>query len=167
MRVYVKSLVVLLVPLILSLHPSSGLAESLNIQLDGIKPNQKSINLKEYVGKMPMIVVFFYPQCPPCEREVKIVNKLYEKYSKKALIVGVSLSRDKYDIEDFINDNGVKYPIYRIHKKSQLRYIGGILATPTTLLINKKGKIVKKIIGERNFRKFCKDIEKCFKKEGG
>ncbi len=140
---------------------------NLNVQLDGIHANQKSVNLKDYAGKLPMIVVFFYPQCPPCEREVKIINKLYEKYSKRAFIVGVSLSRDRYDIEDFINDNNVKYPVYMIHKKSQLRNIGGILATPTTLLIDKNGRIVKKIVGERKFRKFCKDIEKCFEKKGG
>ncbi len=135
-----------------------------SLVFDGVYKNQKPIHLSEYVGKQPIILVFFYPQCPPCEREVKIINKLYEKYHSKALIIGVSLSRDKYDIQDFIDDNNVKYPIYMIKSKNQLKAVGGILATPTTLLVDAKGRVRKKIIGERKFKHYCKDIQRCFNK---
>ena len=138
----------------------SAYAGCINMDLGNVVSGQKSANLSEFIGKKPVLLVFFYPQCPPCEKESKTVNKIYEKYSGKLLVIGISLSKDRYDIEDFIDNFKIKYPVYRIVKKGQLRNVGGILATPTSMIIDKNGKIVKKVLGAHSVEKMSKIIEK-------
>ncbi len=141
-------------------------AKEINIQLDSpYFGNSTTTNVSHYLGKKPVLLVFFYPDCPPCEHEAKIVNKLYKKYKCDVNIVGVSLSRDRYDIGDFIRDLKIKYPVWRIHSRSQLKYVGGILATPTVVILDKKGNIAAKCIGKRNYEFFKKQFDKLLKGE--
>ncbi len=142
---------------------SSAFAFNFNVELNGVYSNQKNTNLRNFVGKKPLLVVFFYPQCPPCEKEAKNVNRIYEEYKKSILVIGVSLSKDRYDIEDFVDDLNIKYPVYRVAKKGQLRNVGGILATPTSILINKDGKIICKVLGAVDFKVMESKIKKCIK----
>ncbi len=138
-------------------------AGSFDIKLNGVYSKQKSTNLTNFIGKKPVLVVFFYPQCPPCEKESSVINKIYKKYKGSIFVLGISLSKDRYDIEDFIDDLGIKYPIYRIANKNQLRNIGGILATPTSVLISKEGKIVCKVPGVIDYKVMSEKISRCIK----
>lgn len=158
-----KKVLSLLVVLIFIVGVFNVRAGSFNIKLNGVYSNQKSTNLANFVGKKPILVVFFYPQCPPCEKEASVINKVYKKYKDSIFVIGVSLSKDRYDIEDFIDDLGIKYPIYRIANKNQLRNIGGILATPTSILISKKGKIICKVPGVIDFKVMSEKIGGCIK----
>ncbi len=142
---------------------SYAASNSFDVKLNGVYSKQKSTNLKNFIGKKPVLVVFFYPQCPPCEKEAEVVNKIYKKYKNSIFVLGVSLSKDRYDVEDFIDDEGIKYPIYRIANKNQLRNVGGILATPTSILINKEGKVVCKVLGAVDFKAISDKISKCIK----
>ncbi len=158
-----KKIIFLLVVVLFAFSMSDAEAKNFDIKLNGVYSNQKSTNLLNFVGKRPILAVFFYPLCPPCKKSSKVINKIYEKYKDLIFVVGVSLSKDRYDIEDFIDDLHIKYPIYRIANKNQLRNIGGILATPTSILINKEGSIVLKIPGAVNFNFLLSKINKCIK----
>ncbi|WP_035587220.1 TlpA family protein disulfide reductase [Hippea jasoniae] len=132
----------------------SALAEaySIDIRLDSVYfDNSTTTNLSNYIGKKPTLVMFFYPDCDPCQKEAYVIDRVYSYFRDKVQIVGISLSRDRYDIGDFIKEHHVKYPVWRIHSRSDLKSIGGILATPTVVIINKQGKIVAKFIGKRSF----------------
>ncbi len=141
-------------------------ARNINIQLDSpFFDNSTTINIKELLGKKPILIIFFYPDCPPCEKESETVNKLYARYKEKVYIIGVSLSRDRYDIRDFIKKLKIKYPVWRVHSKSQLKSVGGILATPTVVILNKNGKIVAKYIGNRKYSFLKKRLDSLLKGE--
>ncbi len=141
-------------------------AGNINIQLDSpFFGNSTTINVKSLLGKKPVVLIFFYPDCPPCEKESKIINKLYNIYKEKINIVGISLSRDRYDIGDFIKDLKIKYPVWRIHSKSQLKSVGGILATPTVIILDKNGKIVAKYIGNRDYNFLKRKLDNLLKGE--
>ncbi len=141
-------------------------AKNINIRLDSpYFGNSTTTNVNNFIGKKPLLIVFFYPDCPPCEKESKIINKLYDKYKNKVNIIGISLSRDRYDIRDFIRDLKIKYPIWRIHSKSQLKAIGGILATPTIVVIDTKGNIIARCIGKRSYGFFEKKLNNLIKGE--
>ncbi len=141
-------------------------AGNINIRLDSpFFGNSTTTNVKNLLGKKPVVLIFFYPDCPPCEKESKIINRLYSIYKGKINIVGISLSRDRYDIHDFIEDLKIKYPIWRIHSKSQLKSVGGILATPTVVILDKSGKIVAKYIGNRDYYFLKKKLDNLIKGE--
>jgi len=141
-------------------------AGGVNIQLDSpFFDNSTTTNVKNLLGEKPVVIIFFYPDCPPCEKESRVLNRLYDIYKDKINIVGISLSRDRYDIGDFIKDLKIKYPIWRIHSKSQLKSVGGILATPTVIILDKNGKIVAKYIGNRDYSFLKKQIDNLLKGE--
>ncbi len=141
-------------------------AKEINIQLDSpYFGNSTTTNVSHYLGKKPVLLVFFYPDCPPCEHEAEVINKLYNEYGNKISIVGISLSRDRYDIGDFVKDLKIKYPVWRIHSKSQLKYVGGILATPTVVILDKNGNIAAKCLGKRSYEFFKKQFDNLLKGE--
>lgn len=141
-------------------------ANEINIQLDSpYFGNSTTTNVSNFLGHKPVLLIFFYPDCPPCEKEAKIINKLYEEYKCKVNFIGVSLSRDRYDIGDFIKDLKIKYPVWRIHSKSQLKYVGGILATPTVVILDKNGNIAAKCVGKRSYEFFEKQFDSLLKGE--
>ena len=141
-------------------------AKDINIQLDSpYFGNSTTTNVSNFLGKKPVLLIFFYPDCPPCEKEASIINKLYSEYKCKVNIVGISLSRDRYDIGDFIRDLKIEYPIWRIHSKDQLKYVGGILATPTIVILDKNGDIVAKCVGNRSYNFLKKQFDNLLKGE--
>ena len=141
-------------------------AKNINIQLDSpFFGNSTTTNVNNFLGKKPLLLIFFYPDCPPCEKESEVLNKLYDEYRGKVNIIGISLSRDRYDIRDFIKNLKIKYPIWRIHSKNQLKAIGGILATPTIVILNGKGNIIAKCVGRRDYKFIKKHLDTLIKGE--
>ena len=141
-------------------------AKEINIRLDSpYFDNSTTTNVSDFLGKKPVLLIFFYPDCPPCEEEAKTINKLYEKYYCRVNFIGISLSRDRYDIGDFIRNLKIKYPVWRVHSKDDLKYVGGILATPTVVLLDKDGNIVVKCMGKRSYEFFKKQFDNVLKGE--
>ena len=100
-----------------------------------------------------MIIDFWATWCPPCRAEIPGFVKLYEQYKDKGLlIVGISLDQGgdaKQKVKDFIKNFNISYPIM-MGNSEVVKKFGGIRAIPTTFIVNKKGEIVKKIIGYRD-----------------
>ncbi len=142
----------------------NSFACDIDMQLKYPFSNKNSLNLNKFIGKKPVLVVFFYPECTPCEKSSKTINALYRRYKNNINIIGISLSKDRYDLEDFVSDLHVRYPVYRIEDKDQLKCVGGIFATPTTIIIDKNGKVAEKMVGPRNYSFMMKKIEQYIKK---
>ena len=105
----------------------------------------KKISLSDYKGKV-IIINFWSTWCPPCRKEIPDFIKLYNKYKDKGFIIlGIS-SEDKARLKDFVQSNGINYPIL-IGDNSVAEAYGGIQYIPTTFIIDRKGKISKKFIG--------------------
>ncbi|WP_025209171.1 TlpA family protein disulfide reductase [Hippea sp. KM1] len=154
--------------LVVVLFTSISWARNISIGLDSpFFDNSTHTNTIYYVGKKPLMLIFFYPECTPCEKSVPILNDLYKTYKDKIYIIGISLSRDRYEIGDFIRDNHPLYPIYRISDKDDLRNVGGILATPTVVIIDKNGKIVSKLMGKHGCSLLKKEINKIIRRGDG
>ncbi|AEA34585.1 TlpA family protein disulfide reductase [Hippea maritima] len=144
----------------------AGISQAKTVQMGLDSPyfgNSKHIDVADFVGKKPLVLIFFYPECTPCEKSVPVLNNLYKTYKDKIYIIGISLSRDRYEIGDFIKENHPLYPIYRISDKGDLRNVGGILATPTVVVIDKNGKVAKKLIGKHGCSYLKKTIDKIIK----
>ena len=114
---------------------------------------------KQTLGKV-VIVDFWASWCPPCVKEVPILQSHYLKYKKRGLLV-VGISMDEggaSDIVPFINKYRVTYPVVLGNGKVTADY-GGIRGFPTTFIINKKGMIVHKLSGFISAAAFTKEIE--------
>jgi len=110
-----------------------------------------TVSDKDYAGKV-LVVNFWYAGCPPCRVEAPDLEALSKKYAAQGVgFLGVNLYDTASTAESFEKDKGVTYP-------SVLdRDTGSVLlafsktvppkATPTTLVIDKQGRVSARILG--------------------
>lgn len=103
---------------------------------------------KEYAGKT-MIVNFFASWCPPCRGETPDFVKAYEKHKdNNFVIIGISTDRKKLDIDKFIKEFSVTYPVY--HADNALGAEMGIQTIPTSIIYKPDGKLFDIVVGPLN-----------------
>src|SRR5580704_4260037 len=121
-------------------------AEDFSIELSG-KPG----HLSDLKGKV-VVLNFWATWCPPCVEETPALNRL-QKYiaSRNGVVLGVAADEDRAIYEKFLRDNGVIFPTYRdpATKDNQSPIAGsyGTSMYPETYIIDRQGKIARKIIG--------------------
>ncbi len=108
---------------------------------------------KEYKNKV-IVINFWATWCPPCRHEIPDLINLYEKYKDKILLVGVSLDREKIALIKFMEKYKFNYPIIHDSNFRLQELYGGVYSIPTTIVINREGKIVERVIGARSFEFF-------------
>lgn len=121
------------------------------VDFEGKLTDGSPVSSKDYAGDV-LVVNFWYAGCPPCRVEAPDLEALYQKYKAEGVgFLGVNLYDSASTAESFEKDKGVTYP-------SVLdRDTGSVLlafsktvppkATPTTLVIDKKGRVSARILG--------------------
>jgi cytochrome c biogenesis protein CcmG, thiol:disulfide interchange protein DsbE len=120
-------------------------AEDFALQVDG-KPG----HLSDYRGKV-VVLNFWASWCQPCQEETPGLIKLQEHIaSRNGVVLGVSVDEDPAAYERFLKQYGVNYPTsLDTSKKSAQNY--GTVMYPETYVIDRKGKIARKIIGPQDW----------------
>lgn len=96
-----------------------------------------------YKGKV-LLIDFWATWCGPCIAEMPNVKSVYSKYHGKGFeIVGISLDQSRDKLDKYITSQGIEWPQYFDGKwwnnDVAVRY--GVKSIPTTILVDKKGKI--------------------------
>src|SRR5271168_2270538 len=108
----------------------------------------RAVSSADFRGKV-LLVDFWATWCEPCKKEMPAYQKLAEKYGPKGLAVIGFKMNDMPDTENpnrFARRMGVRYPLAETTEEL-VRQFGGIEGLPTTLLYDRQGKLVKKVIG--------------------
>ena len=107
----------------------------------------KAVSSKEFAGKV-VILDFWATWCPPCREEIPHFVQLQSKYRDQGLvIVGLALDAGgAKDVAPFAEEHNVNYPIL-IGNDDVAKSYGGVNAIPTTFVIDRQGKIVKRFVG--------------------
>ena len=128
----------------------------------------KDGTLNQYKGKV-VLVNFWATWCDPCYVEIPWLIEMQQKYASKGFtVLGISMDEEgKAAVAPFLakerfNVNGQKlpmnYPIV-IGNDEVADKFGGLLGYPTSFLISKDGKIVKKVQGLISYEELTKAIE--------
>jgi thiol-disulfide isomerase/thioredoxin len=117
-----------------------------------------TVKLSNYKGKV-VILDFWATWCAPCREEIPGFVELQRDYGDEGLvIIGVSLdSQGPSVVKRFAVDNGMNYTLVMGDEKVQADY-GGIRGIPTTFVIDREGRLIKKYIGMRPKAVFEADI---------
>ncbi|MCB1923996.1 MAG: TlpA family protein disulfide reductase [Gammaproteobacteria bacterium] len=108
--------------------------------------------LSDYRGRVVMLN-FWATWCPPCRREMPSMQRLYDKYRERGLVVvAVNQWEDPDLVFEFTGRLSVDptFPIL-FDRESRVAEDYGVKGLPTTFLIDKDGQIRFRAIGGREF----------------
>jgi cytochrome c-type biogenesis protein len=130
--------------------------------------DDKDTPLSQYRGKV-VLVNFWATWCEPCQVEIPWLIEMQQKYSSKGFtILGVDVDDEDNNVvsafvsKERFNVNGetlpMNYPILRGNDAVADKF-GGLLGYPTSFLISRDGKIIKKIQGLISYEEISQAIE--------
>jgi peroxiredoxin len=121
----------------------------------------ESIAMPPASGKV-MLVNFWATDCPVCIREMPDLIATYEKYRGRGLdLVAVAMRHDPpHYVLKYADSAGLPFRVALDSLGEHARAFGGVRATPTTFLIDRRGNIVERIVGMPDFGKLNALIEK-------
>lgn len=96
----------------------------------------------------PVILNFWATWCPPCVREMPLLQRIYEENQGKIIVIGVNMQEDEETINKFLNTKvNITFPII-LDKNGKIVESYNILVKPTTFFIDKNSIIADKKLGE-------------------
>ncbi len=113
-------------------------------------PNGEIIKLADQKGKV-VFINFWATWCPPCIAEMPSINKLFTGFrnSERILFVMVDVDNNRIKSQKFMDRRKFALPVYTPGGPIPSSYMSGTI--PTTLVLNKKGKVVFKHEGMGDF----------------
>jgi len=106
--------------------------------------------LSELRGK-PLIINVWASWCPPCRAEMGSLERLSRRYAGKQFnMIGISIDDDANAASAFLLQAGITFDNYLDHKLTMENMLGAN-TIPLTVLIDAKGRVLKKIRGDRQW----------------
>lgn len=126
------------------------------VLLDG--SSQSTADLK---GKVTL-VNFWATSCTSCVAEMPQVVATYEKYQAQGFdTVAVAMQYDPpSSVVNFVQTRKLPFKIAIDNTGAVAQAWGDVQLTPTTYIVNKRGEIVKRYVGEPDFAELHRLIEK-------
>lgn len=108
------------------------------------------ISLASFKGKT-VLLDFWTTWCPPCRADAPSLEKLYQKYGDRDLVVlGISVHEDHKIVEDYLKKNAHSYPVVLTTENEMPRtYQIGVF--PTYIVISPDGTIATAMQGDQGF----------------
>lgn len=109
-------------------------------------PEGKTANISELKGKV-VFINFWASWCPPCRAEMPSIAALYQKLQEDKRFVFLLMNEDDdpQKAMDYLKKNNFNLPIYKRAGQVPSAIFSGTL--PTTIVINREGRIVLKKAG--------------------
>jgi peroxiredoxin len=126
------------------------------VLLDGSKKSTDDLK-----GKVTL-VNFWATSCVTCVAEMPKVIATYDKYKDRGydtLAVAMSYDPPSY-VVNFVETRKLPFKVAIDNTGAVAQAWGDVKLTPTTYIVNKRGEIVKRYVGEPNFAELHQLIEK-------
>jgi cytochrome c biogenesis protein CcmG/thiol:disulfide interchange protein DsbE len=114
------------------------------------------VSLSEYKGKV-ILVNFWATWCDPCRVEIPWLIEMQQKYGPKGFVIlGIALDEEgksvvaPFVVKERFDVNGTKEPMsYKIliGNDDAADKFGGLFGYPTSILISRDGKQIKRVTG--------------------
>ena len=106
----------------------------------------RTITTDDLYGKVTL-VNFWATWCGPCRAEIPDLIELQARYPDHLQIIGVSADEGPvHVVEDFVTEYGINYPI--VMRTPELdRAFPGVMALPTSFIVDPDGRVVQTHIG--------------------
>ncbi len=122
-------------------------SQSYDFSLEDLDGN--TVTLNGLLEKGPVMISFWALWCVPCKEEMKMMNDIYKKYQDSGFVyVGMNQDTPKSSakVKSYIESKGYKF-IVLLDKDGHVFENFGGQNLPFSVLINKKGEVVKTFTG--------------------
>ncbi|UVJ38807.1 TlpA disulfide reductase family protein [Arthrobacter sp. CJ23] len=110
-----------------------------------------AIEPKDLLGKVT-VLNFWFAACAPCRVEAPVLEGLHQEFKDQGVqFFGVNLRDEKATAEAFEKSFGVGYQSFDDKNGAVLLSVAGMVppgAVPTTLVLDKDGKVASRVLGE-------------------
>ena len=108
-----------------------------------------------------VLVNFWATDCVVCVKEMPRLVQTYTTYNAKGLeLIAVAMRHDPPNyVLDYTEKNRLPFKVALDPMGKLAEAFDGVKLTPTTIVIDKRGNVVERILGEPDFKKLEKLIE--------
>lgn len=122
------------------------------VTFDGVTETDEEVTSDDYRGDV-LVVNFWYAACGPCIVEAPYLEQVWQDYRDDGVaFLGVNTYDQPATALSFAKDNGVTYPsVIDVNDgkvKLAFAQVTPIQATPTTLVIDRAGRVAARVIGQ-------------------
>lgn len=120
--------------------------------------NEQPLRLSSYRGKI-VLLDFWATWCEPCQQETPRLIEFQNRYGSQGLqIIGVSMDDSAQPVREFVQRFRIDYPVV-LGNADVGRAYGGVLGLPIMFLIDRNGRIRKKMVGATSASTIQQNIE--------
>ena len=125
--------------------------------------NGGSFRLSDQVGKTAVVLNFWYPTCPPCRAEMPDFQRSWQELQGEdvrflGLFVPQGLDTEQ-DARDFVEELGLTYD-FATDTRAQVAQSYEVLYFPTTVFVDRKGRIFRTVIAALDEEKIISMVRK-------
>ena len=119
------------------------------------------VSTAELRGRV-VLVNFWATDCPVCVKEMPRMVTTYNKYAKRGLeFIAVAMRHDPPNyVISYTEKNALPFKVALDPLGEAAKAFGNVQLTPTTIVIDRHGNIVSRILGEPDFAKLEALIER-------
>ena len=133
---------------VVSRVPAEDRGEPLDLSFETL--DGKSMSLAD-LRPTPVVVNLWYAACPPCRKEAPDLKSVSEELGDKAQFLGVNVRDQEAAVNAFIQSFQVPYPNMLDSNGEMVSLLSGVLppqATPSTVILDAKGRAAARVVGE-------------------
>jgi peroxiredoxin len=122
--------------------PSGGADASLppDFTLPGL--DGQPVTLNQFLGKKPVLLVFWATWCPECKAAIPQINALHDgPLSGTLQVLGLDFRESRAKVSAAVKARDIRYPVL-LDEKGTVARAYGVVGIPTYVLIGRDGKIV-------------------------
>ncbi len=122
------------------------------VVFEGVTETGEPVSSDDYRGGV-LVVNFWYAACGPCIAEAPLLEQVWQEYQDDGVaFLGVNTYDQPATALSFARDNNVTYPsvidVNDGRVKLAFAQVTPIQATPTTLVVDRDGRVAARIIGQ-------------------
>jgi thiol-disulfide isomerase/thioredoxin len=116
------------------------------LDLTAEDPHGRALRFADFAGTV-RVIDLWATWCGPCRETIPELNALYARYRDRGLVViGISVDEDPAAVLEFQREVPMRYPTGLLNPAIAAR-VGNPEAIPTTLLIDRRGRLVRTFVG--------------------
>ena len=134
----------------MKINPIKGNKKAPDFSLKDL--NGKEVEIRQFKGKV-VFLNFWATWCGPCKEEMPGMQALHQQLKEKNFVM-LTISVDYEGIkpvQEFMSKQQYTFPVL-LDPKGETLDLFEVKGIPTTFLIDKKGKMLGKAIGPRNWK---------------